>query len=350
MIKLVNIGVIGCGYWGPNLIRNFSQIKDCKVLWCADLSDERLQHIKEIYPSVQATKSYMDINNDKNVDAVAIATPVSSHFEQAKKALESGKHVLVEKPITSNSKDAEELIRIADKNKRILMVDHTFEYSPAVNKIKEIIDSGELGKIFTIDMIRVNLGLFQKDINVVWDLAPHDISILLFLMGKMPLSVRAEGMDFVQKGIEDDVHLTLKFPENIMAYMHVSWLDPLKIRKMTIVGNKKMLVYDDTEQTEKIKVYDKGVALEKSSLPKDRYYDTWEEFKLVYRSGDVLIPKLDSKEPLNAMCGHFIDCIKNGKKPVSDGYSGLRVIQVIEAMQKSLKSKGREIFLQRKPI
>ena len=238
----------------------------------------------------------------------------------------------------------------AEKNKKALMVDHTFEYTSAVGKIKELIEKEELGKIFTIDMIRVNLGLFQKDINVVWDLAPHDISILLFLMGKMPLSVRAEGMDFVQKGIEDDVHLTLKFPENIMAYMHVSWLDPLKIRKMTIVGNKKMLVYDDTEQTEKIKVYDKGVALEKSSLPKDRYYDTWEEFKLVYRSGDVLIPKLDSKEPLNAMCGHFIDCIKNGKKPVSDGYSGLRVIQVIEAMQKSLKSKGREIFLQRKPI
>ncbi|MBS3103111.1 Gfo/Idh/MocA family oxidoreductase [Candidatus Woesearchaeota archaeon] len=347
---MVNIGVIGCGYWGPNLVRNFSQINECNVAWCSDLREERLNHIKGLYPKIKTTKNYLDIIKDRNVDAVAIATPVSVHFEQAKAALENNKHVLVEKPLTSSSEHAKELIKIAEKNKKALMVDHTFEYTSAVGKIKELIEKEELGKIFTIDMIRVNLGLFQKDINVVWDLAPHDISILLFLMGKMPLSVRAEGMDFVQKGIEDDVHLTLKFPENIMAYMHVSWLDPLKIRKMTIVGNKKMLVYDDTEQTEKIKVYDKGVALEKSSLPKDRYYDTWEEFKLVYRSGDVLIPKLDSKEPLNAMCGHFIDCIKNGKKPVSDGYSGLRVIQVIEAMQKSLKSKGREIFLQRKPI
>jgi len=346
MIKLVNIGVIGCGYWGPNLIRNFSQIKDCKVLWCADLSDERLQHIKEIYPSVQATKSYMDINNDKNVDAVAIATPVSSHFEQAKKALESGKHVLVEKPITSNSKDAEELIRIADKNKRILMVDHTFEYSPAVNKIKEIIDSGELGKIFTIDMIRVNLGLFQKDINVVWDLAPHDISILLFLLDKMPLSASADGVDFVQKGIEDDAHLALKFPDRVMAHMHVSWLDPLKIRKVTIVGNRKMLVYDDTAQNERVKIYDKGVNLEKNSLPRDEYYSTWEGFKLVYRSGDVNIPRIEEKEPLSIMCRHFIDCIKTGKRPVSDGNSGLRVVKVIETLQESLKNNGAEVSLQ----
>jgi len=342
---VVNIGVIGCGYWGPNLIRNFSQIDGCKVLWCSDLREERLSHIKDIYPNIKTTKDCMDIINDRNVDAVAIATPVSSHFEMAKKALMNKKHALIEKPITSNAKDAKELVEIAKKGKKVLMVDHTFEYTAAVSKIKEIIGNGELGRILSIDMIRVNLGLFQKDINVIWDLATHDISILLFAMNKMPLSVKADGMDHIQNGIVDDAHLTLKLPDKIMAHMHVSWLDPLKIRKITIVGNKKMLVYDDTEQNGKIKIYDKGVILEKSSMPKDRYYDTWEEFRLVYKSGDVSIPKLEEKEPLNVMCRHFIECVKTGKTPVSDGIAGLRVVQVIEALQESLKNNGKEVFL-----
>src|SRR3990172_1743936 len=305
------VGVLGLGYWGPNLVRNFLAQKEVsKVIGC-DIRDDRLKHIANRFPSVNLINDCDKLMNGE-ADIIVIATPVDSHYKASKKALESGKHIWVEKPFTSTSAQAEELIELAVRKNLKIFVDHTFIYNGAVRKMKELVENGELGNIIYFDSERVNLGLFQKDINVVWDLAPHDISILLFLIGKMPLSVRAEGMDFVQKGIEDDVHLTLKFPENIMAYMHVSWLDPLKIRKMTIVGNKKMLVYDDTEQTEKIKVYDKGVALEKSSLPKDRYYDTWEEFKLVYRSGDVLIPKLDSKEPLNAMCGHFIDCIKNG--------------------------------------
>ena len=342
---MVNIGVIGCGYWGPNLVRNFNHIKECNVLWCADLSEDRLQHIKELNPSIKATKNYMDIIKDKNVDAVAIATPVSTHFELAKTALQNNKHVLVEKPLADNSKYAKELIKIAEKSKKILMVDHTFEYTSAIRKIKEILETGELGKLFTIDMIRVNLGLFQRDINVVWDLAPHDISILLFLLGRIPESVKAEGMDYILKDIEDDVHITLKFPDKITAHMHVSWLDPLKIRKVTIVGNKKMLVYDDTEQTEKIKIFDKGVTLEKNKLPKDEYYATWKEFKLVYRRGETKAPVLDNKEPLNAMCKHFIECIKNNKKPLSNGISGLRVVQVIEAIQKSLKNRGKEVFI-----
>lgn len=342
---MLNIGVIGCGYWGPNLVRNFSQIKECKVLWCADLSDDRLRHIKGLYPSIKTTKNCMDIIKDRNVDAVAIATPVSTHFGLAKAALQSGKHVLVEKPLAGNSNHAEELVKIAEKNKNVLMVDHTFEYAPAISKIKEILEAGELGKLFTINMIRVNLGLFQRDVNVVWDLAPHDISVLLFLLGKMPSSVKAEGMDYILKDIEDDAHITLKFPDKITAHMHVSWLDPLKIRKTAIVGNKKMLVYDDTEPTEKIRIFDKGVTLEKNKLPKDEYYSTWEEFKLVYRRGDVEAPSLDDKEPLNVMCRHFIECIKNNRKPQSGGLSGLRVIRVIEAIQKSLKSSGKEVFL-----
>ena len=342
---MVKIGVIGCGYWGPNLIRNFSSIEECQVLWCSDLREERLNHMKQLYPDIKTTKNYMDIINDKNVDAVAIATPVSMHFEQAKTALLGNKHVLIEKPMTNNVNDAEELIKIAEKNNKVLMVDHTFEYAPAVNKIREIIESNELGKILTIDMIRVNLGLFQKDINVIWDLAPHDISILLFLLKKMPASVKAEGMDYIQKSIVDDAHLTLKFHEEIMVHMHISWLDPLKIRKITIVGNKKMLVYDDTEQREKIRIYDKGVALEKNNVPKDKYYDTWEDFKLVYRSGEIYAPKIDDKEPLNVMCRHFIDCIKTGKKPISDGNSGLKVIKVIESLQESLRNHGKEVII-----
>jgi len=342
---MVNMGVIGCGYWGPNLIRNFSKIEECRVLWCSDLRDDRLNHMKELYPGIKTTKNYMDIINDKDIDAVAISTPVSRHFEQAKAALLSNKHALIEKPMTNNVKDAKELIKISNENKKVLMIDHTFEYAPAVNKIREIIENNDLGKILTIDMIRVNLGLFQKDINVIWDLAPHDISILLFLLKKMPVSVKAEGVDYVQKGIADDAHLTLKFPEEIMVHMHVSWLDPLKIRKVTIVGNKKMLVYDDTEQNEKVKIYDKGVALERNNAPKDKYYDTWEEFKLVYRSGEIHAPKIADKEPLNVMCRHFIECIKTKKNPTSDGLSGLRVIEVIEALQESLINNGKEVFL-----
>jgi len=342
---LVNIGVIGAGYWGPNLIRNFNQSEHSKVLWCADLDDTRLKSIKDAYPDIKTTKDFMELLKDKEVDAIVIATPVSKHFELAKTALEHNKHVLIEKPLTSTSKHAKELIELAKKNKLILMVDHTFEYTPSVNKIKEILDKKELGDIFTIDMIRVNLGLFQRDINVVWDLAPHDISILILLMGKLPLSVKAEGMDYVLENIEDDVQITLKFDGKIRAHMHVSWLDPMKIRKITIVGNKKMLVYDDTEKEEKIRIHDKGVILEKNSLPKDKYYGTWEEFKLIYKSGHVEVPELDIKEPLMIMCNHFIDCINTGKTPISDGLSGLKVVKVIEAIQESLKNNGKEIFL-----
>tara|TARA_Y100000310_G_scaffold345466_1_gene465307 strand:- start:17401 stop:18438 length:1038 start_codon:yes stop_codon:yes gene_type:complete len=342
---MVNIGVIGCGYWGPNLIRNLNSIRRGNVKWCSDLRDDRLNHMKKLYPEINITKNYMDLVNDKEIDAIAIATPVSTHFEFAKAALQSNKHVLVEKPLTENSKHAEELVDLANKNSKVLMVDHTFEYTPAVNKIKDILEEGELGNIFTMDMIRVNLGLFQKDINVVWDLAPHDISILLFLIKKLPLSVKAEGMSYILNDIQDDVHITLKFADDVMVHMHVSWLDPLKIRKMTIVGNKKMLVYDDTEQKDKIKIFDKGVTLEKNELPKGQYYDTWEEFNLVYREGKTKVPELGNEEPLNVMCSHFIDCINNGKKPVSDGTSGLRVVKVIEAIQESLKNKGKEIFL-----
>lgn len=340
---MVKLGIIGCGYWGPNLVRNFNNVSDSEVAYCADLEQNRLNHIKSLYPKISITRDYKEILNKKDVDAVIVATPIDTHYRIAKDALSADKHVLVEKPIANNSNEAKDIIKISEKNKRILMVDHTFEYSNAVRKIKEIIDKGELGRIFTIDMIRVNLGLFQEKVNVIADLAPHDISMLLFYLNEMPLSVRAVGNYYIRDGIEDDAHITLGFKDKVMANLHVSWLDPCKIRRTTIVGNKKMLVFDDVAQEEKIKIYDKGVVIEKNNIPKQTYYDTYNEWVLTYRSGDVYTPKVENKEPLWVMASHFIDCIKNGKKPLTDGYSGLRVVRVLESAQKSLKNDGSKV-------
>ena len=340
---MINVGVIGCGYWGPNIVRNFRQIDNCNLKWCSDLSESRIKHMKGLYPSIKFTKDYNDILNDKEIGAVVIATPVSTHFKIGMDALMKGKHILIEKPITHSSEDAKKLIEVAAKNKKILMVDHTMEYSPAVKKIKEYIEKGELGQVLTVDMIRVNLGVFQKDVNVIWDLIPHDISILVYLLGLMPEKVISVGESYIQKSIEDDAHLTLKFKNKITAHIHVSWLDPCKIRKTTIVGRKKMLVFDDLEPTEKIRVYDKGVTIEKNGIPIQNYYDTFGEYQLLHRSGDIFIPKIETTEPLNNMCRHFLDCIENGKTPVSDGQSGLRVVRVVEAAQESLRNNSREV-------
>ena len=342
---MVNLGIIGCGYWGPNLIRNFNNIADAEVIHCADTDESRLKHIKILYPKMSVTKNYMEILNKKEIDAVIIATPIETHHKIAKDALNANKHALVEKPITNSSSDAEDLIKTAEKNNKVLMVDHTFEYSSPVRKIKEIIDKDELGRIFTIDMIRVNLGLFQEKVNVISDLAPHDISMLLYYLGSMPLAVRAAGQSYIRKGIEDDAHITLTFRDKITANIHVSWLDPCKIRRATIVGNKKMLVFDDILAEEKIKIYDKGVTIQKNNIPKQPYYDTYEQWALTYRSGEVYSPKIENKEPLNVMANHFIDCIKNNKKPLTDGNSGLRVVKVLEAAQDSLKSGGEKISI-----
>ena len=342
----MKLGIIGCGYWGPNLIRNFNSVPETEVVYCADLDESRLKHIKGLYPKISAASDYKELLNKKDIDAVVIATPIETHYKIAKDALNAGKHVLVEKPITDSSKDAIDLIKISEKNKKVLMVDHTFEYSAPVRKIKEIIDKNELGEIFTIDMIRVNLGLFQEKVNVIWDLAPHDVSMLIYYTGSMPLTAMAIGQSYIRNGIEDDAHINLAFNNKIMANIHVSWLDPCKIRRMTVVGNKKMLVFDDTAQEEKIKIYDKGVVIQKNSIPKQPYYDTYEQWLLTYRSGDIYAPKIENKEPLGTMANHFIDCIKNNKKPLSDGYSGLRVVKVLEAAQKSLKNDGKKVSIE----
>ncbi len=326
---MLKAGVIGCGYWGPNLIRNFQQLAGSEVKRVADLDSDRLEHMKRLYPSVKTTTNYHDIITDPEIDIVAVATPVQTHYRFASEALSAGKHVFVEKPIAASVSESRELIELAEKNQQKLMVGHTFLYTGAVRKMKEVIDSGELGKIYYISTQRLNLGLFQNDINVIWDLAPHDISIILYLLGKEPLSVSAHGTSHINPLIEDVAVVTLRFPEDLMAIIHVSWLDPDKIRRITVVGSKKMMVYDDVQPTEKIKIYDKGVE-------KPRHYDTFAEFHYSYKYGDIVIPNINGAEPLQTELKHFIDCIVNDEEPLSNGKNGLDVVKILEATQKSL--------------
>ena len=331
---MINIGVIGCGYWGPNLVRNFYTLSESRVLKVCDLNKDRLLHMKSLYPEVEITAKYEEVLNDENIDAVCIATPTPTHFKLAKKALLAGKHILTEKPLTDSSKNAKELIKIANKKKLTLMVGHTFLYTPAVNKIKKILAQAKLGRIYYINMERLNLGLFQKDINVVWDLAPHDISILRYITNKCPISVSAYAKANVYKPVEDMAMITLKYPGDFMAHMRISWIDPHKVRQIVIVGSKKMLVYDDIKPTDKITIYDKGVKAPK-------HYDSFEEFKFAYRYGDVTIPPIEDVEPLKLECLHFLSCIENKKRPISDGENGLWVIKIVEAIQASIKNDAR---------
>jgi predicted dehydrogenase len=336
---LLTIGVIGCGYWGPNLIRNFVSLKESRVKTCTDLSEERLQHMKQLYPSIETTTNYMDIIEDPEIDAVVIATPVSSHFPIAKAALEAGRHVFVEKPLAQSVDEGIRLIKLADEKKRVLMVGHTFVYTAAVNKIKELINANELGEIFYITTSRVNLGIFQEDINVVWDLAPHDVSIMNYILNSHPISVSAVGHSYIQPEIEDVAFINLRYPEAIVANIQVSWLNPNKIRKTTVVGSKKMLVYDDVSSLEKIRIYDKGVTV-------TPHYDTFGEFQLSYRYGDISIPKLEDAEPLKIECQHFIDCIDGKCDSRSSGRHGLEVLLALDAADRSMKDRGMEITIE----
>ena len=330
---------MGCGYWGPNLIRNFMNLQGADVKICADISDKRLQHMKGLYPSIEVTTDYMDIVNDPAIDAIVVSTPVSSHFEVAKAALDSGKHVFVEKPLTRTVDEGVALVELAEKKKRTIMVGHTFVFTAAVNKVKELIDSGELGDIYYIATSRVNLGIFQDDINVVWDLAPHDISIMNFILNSRPESVTAIGHSYIRPGIEDVAFVTMRYPGNKLTNIHVSWLNPSKIRKTTVVGSKKMLVYDDVSSLEKIRIYDKGVTVQP-------HYDTFGEFHLSYRYGDISIPRLDDAEPLKIECQHFIDCIEKNECSRSSGRDGLEVLLALDAADRSIKENGREVRIE----
>lgn len=332
------IAVVGAGYWGPNIIRNFYQNPTCEMAVCCDLDENRLSHMKRLYPEITTTNDYDTVINDKSIDAVAVCTHVSAHYPLAKKALQAGKHVLVEKPLTADVGHAEELVEIAKKNGLILMVDHTFEYTSGVNKMKEIIESGMLGDILYVHCSRLNLGIFQRDINVVWDLAPHDLSVILYATGLKPKSVRTVGMKLLHPKVEDAAFVTLNCGENASAVIHVSWVDPLKIRKVSVVGTKQMLVYDDLDPLAKIQIYDKGV----DNPP---HYDTFGEFLCSYRYGDIHIPRLQESEPLSVMCKHFIECIETGNTPRSDGESGLRMVKMLSASDESILRNGEEVAI-----
>lgn len=328
----LKIGIIGCGYWGPNLIRNFVDLRGSEVVMVSDLNPQRLDRIHSTYPGVLLTENYTDLFQ-QNLDAVVIATPPPTHYPIAKECLEHGLHVLVEKPLTLNSAHAKDLIRLSDEKGLVLMVGHTFEYNAAVHTLKKLMDDGELGDIYYLDSARLNLGLFQRDLNVMWDLAPHDISIILYLMGKLPLAVSAQGTVCVVDKLHDVAYMNLIFPDNVMAHIHVSWLDPCKVRRVTVVGSKKMAVYNDVENLEKIKIYDKGVEA-------PPYSNNFGEFQLSYRYGDILIPNIRFTEPLKVECQHFLDCIIKHEKPCSCGEDGLNVVTILEAAQKSLTNMG----------
>jgi predicted dehydrogenase len=337
------IGVIGCGYWGPNLLRNFSENEEASLSWMCDLDARRLETLGRRYPSAKTTTDYRQLLSDTQLAAVVIATPVSTHFTFAREALEAGKHVLIEKPFTANVAEAEQLIELAERNHLTLMVDHTFIYTGAVHKIKEIVASGELGDLLYFDSVRINLGLFQRDINVVWDLAPHDLAIMDFIIDRQPLSVTATGSCHVERGIENIAYVMLRFTDEFIAHFHFNWLSPVKIRRTLIAGSRRMIVYDDIEPTEKIRIYDKGVMVTRSEEAEDKE-DAYRTL-VSYRTGDVWVPKLDSTEALYYVCQEFLSAIAEKRRPLTDGHSGLRVVRLLQAAQQSISQNGRPINL-----
>jgi predicted dehydrogenase len=327
----IRIGAVGCGYWGPNVIRNLDAVHGCEVRWICDADTERLQRVAARYPSARATTRIDDIFEDPEVDAIYLATPVSSHYALTRRALEGGKHVLLEKPLATTVDQAAELSQLAESSRLILMVGHTFVFSPPVRKVKELIDAGLLGPIYYVETTRVNLGLFQKDVSVLWDLGPHDLSILIYWLDEVPRQVSARGRSYLGEALEDVAFLTLEFPSGILAQLQISWLAPSKLRRTSIVGRQKMIVYDDLEPVEKVKIYDRGVDHQPASFG---------EFQLTYRSGDILSPRLDTTEPLYLECAHFVECIRTGREPDASARSGVDVVRVIQAAERSLRCNG----------
>jgi predicted dehydrogenase len=333
---VVRVGVIGYGYWGPNIVRNFHALDSCDVVAVCDKSTNALRRAQRTYPSVHMTTDFQDILTSPEIDAVAIVTPVWTHYDLAKSALQNGKHVFVEKPFTSTSDQALELMELADRKNLKIMVDHTFLFSGAVRKIREVIDAGTLGPLYYFDSTRVNLGLFQHDVSVIWDLAPHDLSIMDYIITERPEAVVATGAKHLN-GHADMAFITIYFPRNIVAHINVNWLSPVKVRTTLIGGKDKMLVWNDLEADEKIKIYDKGVQITNG----EGVYD----LLVSYRSGDVWAPKVEQTEALKVELGYFIDCIKNDRTPSHDGAAGLRVVRLLEAADQSLKERGKLIPL-----
>jgi predicted dehydrogenase len=329
----LSIGVVGLGYWGPNLARNFSQLKGCRLRALCDSDGQRIAQVRPMYPAADCFSGFEEMLRTADLDAVAVATPVPSHFPIARAALLAGKHVLVEKPFAASSAECEELMELSDDQGLTLMVGHTFLYSAAIQMIKRIIDSGDLGEIRYINSQRLNLGLIQQDINVVWDLAPHDISIILHLLGRPPDSVNCQGNAHITPGIEDVSNLSLNYGSGQFASIQSSWLEPRKVRQMTIVGTRKMIVYDDIQPTEKIRIYD-------TRIERPPHYDSFGEFHYSYHYGDCFVPYIEQSEPLRQMCQHFITAIDNCHPPLSDGRHGLEVVAILEASSRSLRAGG----------
>jgi predicted dehydrogenase len=329
----VGISLVGVGYWGPNLLRNISSLPNAKLQYVCDLDEERLKQIKRLYPSVKTTKDITDLAKDKDTDAVFVATPVRTHYPLAKMLLENKKHVLVEKPMADSVVHAEELVQLANKNKLTLMVDHTFIYTPAVQKMKKLVETKELGDLFYFDSVRANLGLFQNDVNVLWDLATHDLAIMDYVLGQDPLEVRAIGASHIRKDMHNIVYVTVRYPGNLLGHIHVNWLAPVKLRLTILSGYNKMVSYNDLEPVEKIKIYDRSITYKQD-------LNNVNLSKYQYRVGDINSPRLDDVEALHGLVVHFIHSIQNKTKPITDGLAGLRIVTLLEAAQKSLDTNG----------
>jgi len=335
---MITVGVIGYGYWGPNLVRNFAELPDAHVTWVTDLRRDRLTPVTARYPTTKVSTDHTDVIGDPSVDAVVIATPVHTHFELGLAALRAGKHVFMEKPLASTSDEARRLLDEAERRGLALMVDHTFVFTPAVQKIRELTLGGELGDIHYYDSVRINLGLFQHDVNVLWDLAVHDLSIMDFVLGHQPVAVSATGLAHVSGSPENIAYLTMFFEGRLIAHVHANWLAPVKMRRTLLGGSRRMIVFDDLEASEKIKVYDRGISVDQSP-------DTVDLMRIGYRTGDMWAPQLAIREALHSAARHFIDVITTGTPAISDGHAGLRVVRVLEAATQSMASQGRPVSI-----
>ncbi|MFQ5668823.1 MAG: Gfo/Idh/MocA family protein, partial [Candidatus Binatia bacterium] len=338
------VGQIGLGYWGPNLLRNMMAVPEAQLVAVADVNRQRLAEVAQSWPGVAATRDYREVLKRADVHAVVIATPAASHGQLVREALSAGKHVLVEKPLATSTGEGRPLVDLAQRHSLVLMVGHTFLYNAAVRRLKRYLEDGELGSVFYIYSQRLNLGRVRQDVNALWNFAPHDVSILLYLLNDTPVQVTARGFAYLQERVEDVVFMTLVFPGSISAHIHISWLDPRKVRQMTVVGSRKMAVYDDLSTDARIVLYDRGVdRVPTADSPRD--FKSFAEFQLRLRSGDVTIPALNFPEPLRLECQHFVDCIRQGQPPLTSGSHGLEVVKVLAAAQQSIRSHGATVSI-----
>ncbi len=339
----LRVALVGCGYWGQNLLRNFSEVEGAEVTMVCDFDANILARAKRRYPTIQTTQSYNEVLASSNVDAVVVATPVSTHYQYARQALQADKHVLVEKPLAQSTTQIMDLIELSERMGKTLMVDHTFLYTGAVRRMKAMVDSGEIGQLLYFDSVRISLGLVQSDINVLWDLGPHDLSIMDHLCQREPVAISATGVKHLHTPYENIAYVTIQFPGNLIAHLHLNWLAPVKVRRTLVGGSKKMIVYDDMENSEKIKVYDKGIV---------QTHDPDRRQKMLtgYRNGDMTAPQLETTEALRAMAREFVCSIAEQRPPLTDGHAGYRVVRMLEAAQRSIEENGRLVVLKEMPM